>query len=256
MTLPRLHTLAYSHYNEKARWALDFCQVAYVEVPHLPMWHFLSMRKILRGQGRRDKMSSAYSLPVLQFGDGSVLADSSDIMQFASASLEDNPLYTSETAAEWDQWCNEEIGPHARRIAVYYLLQVPEIYARLIKHNYPTWQYLLYRASSILIRKGMEKGLQINQARMQRSVSHLRERFREVDAQLAKTPFLAGDTFSAADLSFAALAAPVLSIQVEEGYGAWLPPIKDTPPGYQALIHDFRNSRAGQHALKMFAQYR
>ena len=45
MKRPRLITISFSHYCEKARWALDHARVPYVEESHLPGFHIRPTRK-------------------------------------------------------------------------------------------------------------------------------------------------------------------------------------------------------------------
>ena len=89
-----LHTIVFSHYNDKARWALEAARVAYTEVAHASLFHALAVRRLLAEfgvRGRRDGTSSALSTPVLAIYDAAtaapllLLPDSSLIARFASA---------------------------------------------------------------------------------------------------------------------------------------------------------------------------
>jgi len=55
------------------------------------------------------------------------------------------------------------------------------------------------------------------------------------------------------DLSFAALAAPVL---LPRNYGAPLPSLVDVPAGLLPLIEEMRSSPAGEFGLRMFRDHR
>ena len=66
-------------------------------------------------------------------------------------------------------------------------------------------------------------------------------------------PFLVGERFSRADLSFAALAAPVL---MPDQYGIPLPKLHELPAAWAEDIADLRAHPAGAFALRMFADYR
>ncbi|MEZ4340912.1 MAG: hypothetical protein R3B82_30175, partial [Sandaracinaceae bacterium] len=61
-----LVTIAFSHYCEKARWALDLRRVPYRERRYLPAMHLLATRRALRGTGagRADRHSSRFSTPI------------------------------------------------------------------------------------------------------------------------------------------------------------------------------------------------
>src|SRR5580704_2864271 len=69
--LPRLITIPFSHYCEKARWALDRAGVSYVEDPYLPGLHIRPMRKV-----------AGTTVPVLVL-EGRTLRDSAEIMAYA-----------------------------------------------------------------------------------------------------------------------------------------------------------------------------
>ena len=66
-------------------------------------------------------------------------------------------------------------------------------------------------------------------------------------------PYLAGERFTAADLTFSALAAPLV-LPAEYGFGL---PRPDELSGEAAeVVQEFRGHRAGEHALEMFARHR
>ena len=65
--------------------------------------------------------------------------------------------------------------------------------------------------------------------------------------------YLSGDRFSAADLTFAALAAPMV---VPPEYTVALPQPDSLPPGPRNIVEHAREHPAGAHALKMFRQHR
>jgi len=62
-------------------------------------------------------------------------------------------------------------------------------------------------------------------------------------------PYLAGDAFGAADLTFASLAAAVIW---PPGYGVALPDPDRVSPAAAALVRSAREHPAGGHALRMF----
>ncbi len=66
-------------------------------------------------------------------------------------------------------------------------------------------------------------------------------------------PYLFGERFTAADLTFSALAAPVL---VPAQYGVPLPQPDELPVRMAAVVRELRSHPAGAHALAMFARHR
>jgi len=61
--------------------------------------------------------------------------------------------------------------------------------------------------------------------------------------------YLCGDEFTAADLTFSALAAPML---MPTGYGVQLPQPDELPPYTAEVVRELRAHPAGRHALRMF----
>ncbi len=106
-------------------------------------------------------------------------------------------------------------------------------------------------------------------------LSQIRSTFEDVGKLLQANGgrYLVGDTFTAADLTFASMAA--LVVLPEEGYGASLENLRAlfdtgtlkvpfifhylaTPvhPSFPDLLTEFRNLPAGQHALRMYKLHR
>jgi len=67
---------------------------------------------------------------------------------------------------------------------------------------------------------------------------------------------LPGERFTAADISFCALAAPVLMVQPWEGFGGALPPIDRLSDEFRSLVAQLRSHEAGQYAVRMFRTHR
>merc|ERR1711916_118128 len=101
------------------------------------------------------------------------------------------------------------------------------------------------------------KSLNVGKAQMQRSLQVVEGEFAHAEELLADgRQFLAGDRLSAADLSFATMAVPALLLRVEEGMGARIPYKEEVSDEYGAIADRLRQTNAGRHALKVFAEYR
>ncbi|MEA2422048.1 MAG: glutathione S-transferase, partial [Thermoleophilaceae bacterium] len=78
--------------------------------------------------------------------------------------------------------------------------------------------------------------------------------FGEVAERLADgRPYLLGERFTAADLTFASLAAAVV---MPPEYGVPLPGPEELPAEMAAVVRDLRDHPAGRHALAMFRRER
>src|SRR6266850_4044034 len=114
----RLVTLVFSHYNEKARWALDYCGVEHEERAYLPGFSQLGVMLATRGRGgRADHVSSRWSTPVLITDDGDRLCDSTDIARWASARAgagagDPGPLFPDPEVLELVLALGRDLGPH------------------------------------------------------------------------------------------------------------------------------------------------
>src|SRR5687768_1597255 len=102
----QLTGIAFSHYVEKARWALHRFGVPYRERKVLPLLHFPAVYMVHRGKlGQRDQASTRYSTPVLRTPVGRILCDSAEIVRYVSDSYAPASanLYADERATQYEQ---------------------------------------------------------------------------------------------------------------------------------------------------------
>lgn len=258
----QLVTIAFSHYNEKARWGLDRFGVDYEDQRYLPMLHFFGVMWAtrLRG-GRPEKNSTRWSTPLLLTDDGTRIHDSSRIVRYASDRFgtEHTSLYPPEHTArieQIEQRVGERLGPDTRRIAYYYLLADPERLAWVMRNNTSRLQYGLYAAFSPVVRQALRRRLRVTRAGMEVSRERVRAEVEAFSDQLGDRPYLLGDRFTAADIAVSCLLAPMLAPSREEGYSARLPGPEDRPAELATFIEEVRDSPIGRHALRMFATER
>lgn len=267
----RLVTIRVSHYNERARWALDHHRIPYEEEPWLPI---LSTWGVIKAggfsSGRSDRTSTKLSTPLLITAEGRKVHDSGQIMRLADeigcASGGQPSLFFSDTsdaqlqaaAAELAQRFHDGLGTHSRRVAYSFLLHEPELLFESFEDNCGRRQTAVMRALWPVL-KGAFQRLGLTPERVARSREALLRDFDFVGERLAshRGDFIVpGDRLSAADISFAALAAPVLMVQPWEGYGGALPAIEKLPPDFQDLVRALRAHEAGQFAVRMFRTHR
>lgn len=254
----RLITIRISHYNEKARWALDRFEVPYREEPYMPMLHIPAVVAATRGRGRADKVSTRASTPVLVTTEGTVLCDSADIVRYASDrhGNEETTLYPNDEVADLERYYHDELGPHTRRFVYFHGLSRPELFDQSARLNVSRRQAAIFCRLRKLVVALVKKGLAITPDGAERSLARLREVISETSERVAGKRYLVGDRFTAADLAFSCMAAPVLLPTMDEGYGAVLPGLQVAPEPWSNLARELRDTPAGRHALAMFRHER
>ena len=240
-------TIPLSHYCEKARWALDRVALLYLEEPHAPLLHWLATKRTKGG-----------TVPVLIHGNHRFI-DSTDILVHADAVCGGDALYPRDDAlrsevAALEERFDTELGPHTRRWGYAQLLNDVPLLRALWSRGVPRLEARLVPLIAPLARRLVRAGYKITPESAQRSLDRVRGVFQEVDERLRDgRRFLVGDRFTAADLTFAALAAPVL-LPVE--CRAVLPMLENIPASMRGEVLRLRNTDAGRFALRLFAEER
>ncbi len=238
--MTRLITIYFSHYCEKARWALERANVEFVEEPHVPG---ISGIAVKFARGKR-------SVPVLVHDEG-VLTESADIVRWADASL--YPTGDAEVVALCETF-DRKLGPATRRVAYGRVLELPIARLReLFGFGLSPWEATLGRTLASPLVALIRRSLKVNPEGVERSRSEITEVFATVAERLKDgRPYLCGDAFTAADLTFAALAAPIVA---PEAYARFFPStvmdlVKDDITG------PYRDSVAYAHAQRMYELHR
>ncbi len=254
-----LYSIFFSHYVEKARWALERFGVPYREKRYLPLFHFPPVIWARRGRGgSRDRASSPFSTPLLMTETGEAIQDSGDICRWASDRFapEGTGLYPDREVEAWEQYLHDKLGPHTRRVIYHFALGSRRDMMLLAQRNVGKKQVALFRACYPLFTVSMSKALSINPVKSARSWDRCREVFAEIDARRQGRTYLVGDRFTAADLSLACMASPVLMLGKEFGYGAHLPLLDELEPEPRQMIEEFRATPTGQHVMALFRSER
>lgn len=242
-----LITIPLSHYCEKARWALDRVALPYREEPHAPLLHRIATKR-----------NDGGSVPVLVHGSSRFI-DSTDILVHADAVCGGNLLYPRDAARRREVDALEEqfdtqLGPHTRRWAYEQLLPHTKLLHSLWSRDAPWLEARLLPVITPLARRLVRAAYKITPESAQRSLDRVRDVFREVDRHLSDgRRFLTGECFTAADLTFAALAAPVL---FPTECRAVLPALDAVPVPMREEVLRLRNTVSGRFALRLFSQER
>jgi glutathione S-transferase len=243
----RLITIAVSHYCEKARWAIDRTGQSFREDAHLPLFHAGAVK---RAGGRR-------TVPVLVTPEGS-LTESTDILRWADAKLPpERRLFPGDVASEVERWVDEldaEFGVDTRLWAYAQLLPEKPLVVKYGLVGAPRWQARVGALSYPILKRVMAKLLRITPATVARAEQRIDRLLDRADTLLADgRPYLTGDRFTAADLTLAALGAPLVS---PPEYHVTLPEPDEMPDAAARRVREWRERASGKHVLAMFRDQR
>jgi glutathione S-transferase len=130
---PTLWQIDISHYSEKVRWALEYKGIDHGRRSILPGSHIPIALALTRG--------ALPTLPVLTL-EGRNIGDSTEIIAALEAAYPEPPLYPVDAeerarAIELEDWFDENLGPHARLLPFYELIQEPEMFAEIAAESVP-----------------------------------------------------------------------------------------------------------------------
>jgi glutathione S-transferase len=199
-----LYQFPVSHYCEKVRWALAYKQLDYKTVNLLPALHTFTTKKL----------SPSSSLPIL-VDNTKVIQNSSDIISYLDEQFLINPLTPSDNdlkqqALAWEQFADTEIGINLRVFFYHHLLPEPKLLIPVLTNN-GAWYYpLVLKLIYPQFEKTMRESMHINEHTAQLAQQQLSVAIDKLYQHLQSHPFLVGDSFSRADLTAAALLAPLI----------------------------------------------
>ena len=201
---PLLWHIPLSHYSEKARWALDYKHIAH-------------RRKVL-GAGyliRAWRATGHGTLPIL-FLDGRAIGDSTHIIAALEERYPEPPLYPSDAGARQhalalEDYLDEQLGPALRAAIVTPLFRHdPDVALHVLTTGMPEKAYQnlrplvrIFRAFYRFRHHISEKKLNVYQDKVTAALDW-------IERELQGRAYLVGATFTVADLTAAALLAPVL----------------------------------------------
>ena len=189
-----------------------------------------------------------------------VLADSTDILQYLDTTFDGgwrpyprDPQLRVEVE-EMEELFDTRLGPHTRRLAYFHLLQHKDLFLKSVLPGVGRGERFVFRALRLAVCSLMRRAMRINPDSADRSLERVRTVFSTVAELLGDgRTFLVGESFSAADLTFAALAAPVL---LPRNYGSPLPSLEQVPAEMLAQIEEFRTTPAGVFAMRIYRDHR
>lgn len=246
--IARLLTIPFSHYCEKARWAADYQGFAYREEKYLPGAHILPARK---HRGR--------TLPIL-VTETRAFVDSTDILQHLDSVAPSHlRLYPADPSMRRDVDALEELfdsrlGKATRLYAYHHGLPHPGSLARLLAPSMSPLQRIAFRLALPLLAPQIRKRYRIDDASAQKAAATIHDVFAEASTHLKDGKrYLVGDRLTAADITFASLAAPSLFPPMHPCLSSQL---EGEPVGVKEWAEALRDTPAGMHALRMYREHR
>lgn len=203
----RLYTYAVSQASEKIRWALDLARIPYRECRLTPFVHAGEMFR---------------SMPVLE-ADGESIVDSTRILDWLEAKRAPFPLIPRDPMVRATVMSAEarfdQAGVHLLRWVYAELLRNPELALRLWSMDANVVQRLALRAGFPLIRRLFARGVGFDDAQMARSKRIIDRSISELDRLAESGQTFSGMAISAADITAAALFAPIACPDQHPIYG-------------------------------------
>ncbi|MGK7914936.1 MAG: glutathione S-transferase family protein [Prochloraceae cyanobacterium] len=242
----RLITIAVSHYCEKVRWALDWLNIEYVEESHAPPFHSFYTRR----QG-------GSSVPVLVTSK-SAYTDSTDILHYLD-SKKPGKLYPTEPnmrteVEQLEELFDRQLGVSTRCWAYYYTLDNLELVQNVWSRGVPWLEKIALKLLLNKVSDRIRNGYNITAEGAASSLEIIKQIFETVQQRLKRgNKYLVGDNFTAADLTFAALSAPIIRPQ---NHPVIFSQIRGFPDEMVAEIEQMRSTSAGKYALRLYREKR
>lgn len=248
MSEPRvvLHQFERSHFNEKARWALDWKRVRHRRESYLPGPHAPQIKRL----------SGQTSTPVLVI-DGEVVAGAAAILERLERRFPDPALYPVEPAlreralaiqAEWDA----EVGPATRTAIFSVLIEEPDYLCRMFAGSKSRAKRLAYRAAFPIARRMMARAHETDDpAAVKHAFGRSRSALDFVAKHAAPGEPLVGDRFSVADLCCAALLAPLTRVSHPD-----MARPEPMPPRMSAFLESWQDHPGSAWVQEVYARHR
>ncbi len=245
----RLITIPISHFSEKARWALDRLNITYTEEPHVPAFHRIATMKY-----------DSSSVPVLATENHGNLIDSTDILHYLSAiAAPDKKLYPDvpelrKEVEELEDLFDEKLAVAVRNWGYFYQVKDRQAMRKGWCTNTPWFEQIGFTILFPFLSNLLQKRFQLTAENAAKSLAEIKEVFDLVSQRLSDSrSYLVGDNFSAADLTFAALSAPVL---MPPEHLMKPQPLSQLPSEMATVIKELQATPAGNYGLRLYREER
>lgn len=240
-----LYTFNVSHFAEKARWALDYEGIPYVERVLLPGPHQLVTRR----------KAPRTHVPVLDH-DGHWVQGSGAIVDYIADRLGGTRLTPADPARRaqahaLEAALDQAFGRGVQQVLYSSLLKDRRTVIDLWSTGGPFWARGFYALAFPAVASAVKRMYKTTDAEgVERAKQRFVTTFDTLDATLAQQPYLGGATPDRTDITLAALLAPVCRV----------PGHRVQWPAMPAELADFEASLRGRptwnHVLRMYREHR
>ena len=206
MTTPVLYHIEVSHYNEKARWALDYKGVPHRRKAPMPMAHMAWALAMTRGRGK--------TFPILKV-NGDTIDDSTRIIARLEQDYPEPPLYPEDPderrrALALEEFFDEELAPHLRRAAFALATRDAETFAWIAAPRAGRFVHTGFKGATAIAGPITRMRYGINDESAATGKEKTTAAFERLEAEIGPSGYLVGNTFTVADLTAAALFFPLV----------------------------------------------
>lgn len=198
-----LYQFQFSHYCEKARWALDYKGLPYQVNNLLPGLHRLSLRGKVK----------ATSLPVLRVA-GTYIQGSDFIIDHLDQAIPARRLTPAlpdqrAEAAQWESFASTELANPFTVFHYSHMLDTPGLLRQRYTQDGPWFALLYYAVTFKRLCQVIREMYKIDDSSGVRSRATIEAGLHKLEQHLNSRSYLVGNQFSRADLSVAALLSPL-----------------------------------------------
>jgi glutathione S-transferase len=202
--IPVLWQLRFSHFNEKARWALDYKRIPHRRHSLAPGSHPRRARKLWGGR----------TTPVLQIGSDAI-GDTTEIIAELERRYPEHPLYPAgeaerRRALELEDYFDRELGPAIRSAAFHAILPYRSITVPLTAQGLGAGVHFSFNASYPLLKRAVARSVNAREADAGPARRKTVAALDRLEAELGGGEYMVGERFSVADLTAAALFFPMV----------------------------------------------
>lgn len=242
--LPTLHQFRFSHFNEKVRWALDYKRVPHHRRSYLPGMHILPM--LYRSRQKQ--------LPVWCEGP-TTIAGSAAILDHLERTWPDPPLLPGNDdarahALELQRWF-DDVGAPLRAAAFVEWLGDGRYMVDLFTAHARRLTRAAYRAAYPVLRAAMRADMGLSAERAAEGLARTAEAFAFVAERAGPGGYLAGDTFTIADLTAAAILSPAV-LPAEFPY----PPPRPHSPSFRRFLDRWADHPGAAWVREIYRRHR